>query len=110
MKRQIRFGVFETNSSSMHSLVMMTKEDFEKFKSGEMVWYEDQVSTKENLVQKLKEKSWYKNKSDEEILEMINEDARDYDNYNDDKETFYSEFVTKSGETIVSLGYYGYDG
>ncbi|WP_313584682.1 hypothetical protein [Lacrimispora sp.] len=30
MKRQIRRGVFETNSSSTHSLTMCSEEEFEK--------------------------------------------------------------------------------
>ena len=32
MKRQIRRGVFETNSSSTHSLVMCSEEEFEAWK------------------------------------------------------------------------------
>lgn len=32
---QVRKNLFETNSSSTHSLVMCTNEDFEKFKNGE---------------------------------------------------------------------------
>lgn len=37
MKRQIRMGVWETNSSLCHSLTMCTKEQFEKWKNGE-IW------------------------------------------------------------------------
>ena len=36
MKRQIRFGVFETNSSSVHSLTIVSKEEYEKFKNDEL--------------------------------------------------------------------------
>lgn len=32
---QVRKSLFETNSSSTHSLVMCTNEDFEKFQNGE---------------------------------------------------------------------------
>ena len=32
---EVRNSLFETNSSSTHSLVMCTNEDFEKFKNGE---------------------------------------------------------------------------
>lgn len=38
MKRQIRRGVFETNSSSVHSLTMCTSSDYDKWKNGELVW------------------------------------------------------------------------
>lgn len=34
-----------------------------------------------------------------------------YNNYNDEYlEEFYDEYTTKSGETIVAFGKYGYDG
>lgn len=36
MKIQIRQQVFETNSSSMHSMVIVSRDDFEKFKAGEL--------------------------------------------------------------------------
>lgn len=32
MKRQVRRGVFETNSSSTHSLTMCSEEEFEAWK------------------------------------------------------------------------------
>lgn len=38
MKRQIRRGVFETNSSSTHSLTMCSEEEFEKWKNGEILF------------------------------------------------------------------------
>ena len=38
MKRQIRRGVYETNSSSVHSLTMCTSSDYDKWKNGELVW------------------------------------------------------------------------
>ena len=37
MKIQIRKGVFETNSSSTHALAMATKNDWDKFVSGEYI-------------------------------------------------------------------------
>ena len=37
MKNVIRYGVFETNSSSVHSLCVCTKEEYEKFKKGDLV-------------------------------------------------------------------------
>ena len=38
MKIQIRTGLFETNSSSVHSLVMVSGNDYEKWKNGELVY------------------------------------------------------------------------
>jgi len=40
MKRQIRRGVFETNSSSTHSLTMCSEEEFEQWKNGELLFDE----------------------------------------------------------------------
>lgn len=37
MKTQIRRGVFETNSSSIHSLAITTTTDWGKFKKGELL-------------------------------------------------------------------------
>lgn len=36
--RQIRIGVFETNSSSTHTLVVCTDEELEKWKKGEIIY------------------------------------------------------------------------
>ena len=35
MRKIIRFNTFETNSSSTHSLIIISEEEFEKFKKGE---------------------------------------------------------------------------
>lgn len=35
MKRQVRRGVFETNSSSTHSLTMCMKSDYNRWNNGE---------------------------------------------------------------------------
>lgn len=40
--KKIRFGVFETNSSSTHTLCMCTKEEYKKFKKGEMFYNNDE--------------------------------------------------------------------
>ena len=36
--RQIRRNVFETNSSSTHSITMCMKSEFDKWVAGELVW------------------------------------------------------------------------
>ena len=37
MKRQVRVGVFETNSSSEHSIAVVPKNDYDRWVSGELV-------------------------------------------------------------------------
>ena len=44
MKISIRRGVFETNSSSVHSCAITTKDNFEGFKSGKL-WYKGNSDT-----------------------------------------------------------------
>ena len=66
MKRQIRIGVFETNSSSTHSLTMCSGDDYKKWEKGEILLNENwnikkQFVTKEEAIQHLKEKGYYKN-------------------------------------------------
>lgn len=45
MKKQIRFNVFETNSSMMHTLQIMSKADYDKFmeyeNNNDWVWDRD---------------------------------------------------------------------
>lgn len=37
MKQVIRLNTFETNSSSMHTLILVSKDDFEAFKKGDLL-------------------------------------------------------------------------
>lgn len=50
MKRQIRRSVFETNSSSVHSLTMCTQSDYDRWKNEELIydyWDNKLISTDE---------------------------------------------------------------
>ena len=116
---QIRNGVFETNSSSTHSLTMCTKEEYQSWMNGETylsTWLtkEDFVS-RERAIEVVNEK--YPNSiTDDMSKEDIEEELRNngfysYDNYWDEYlEDFKEEYTTKSGEVIVAFGQYGYDG
>lgn len=94
MKRQIRRGVFETNSSSTHSITMCSKEEYEKWRKGELLldyWSDNFV------------KATDENKN--------NEDCKTYDEYWEDCEfeTYEDSYTTKSGEKVIAFGYYGHD-
>lgn len=39
MNQSMRLDIFETNSSSVHTLSIVNKDDFEKFKAGELYYY-----------------------------------------------------------------------
>lgn len=101
MKRQIRRGVFETNSSSVHSLTMCMQSDFDKWVAGELVW----------------------NKWDKKLVPITDEIRNEvgdryssyltYDQFCDwdyiEYKTFKKTFTTPNGEQVVGFGYYGED-
>lgn len=123
MKRQIRRGVFETNSSSTHSLTMMMKSDYERWHTEQLYLYsygwgwefskpvENQLYTRDEAVEFAKKNRYCKdaNEIDDEILRDIGFISWD-DEGSEYLEGFYEEFTTPSGETIVAFGEYGYDG
>ena len=97
--KQIRYGVFETNSSSTHSLTICPDEEYKKFQSGELMY-----DTWDNgLVNK--------NALENQGEELDGENYSTYDEYFDDDslETFDETYITKGGEVIHVFGKYGYD-
>lgn len=123
MKRQIRRGVFETNSSSTHSLTMMMKSDYDRWQTEQLYLYEggygwefnkpikNNLYTKDEVMKFAKNNRYYHGEE-----EIDNETMRDMgfiswdDEGSEFLEGFYEEFTTPSGETIVAFGEYGYDG
>ena len=123
MKRQIRKHVFETNSSSVHSLTMCTNEDFKKWENGEVLYWRenDEFATKEEIVEKMKKRTWYDGSlrypdvdwnNENEISDIFSDEGIEtYDEYFDDAwfETYVEEYTTPGNETIIAFGYYGHD-
>lgn len=95
MKEKIRFGIFETNSSSTHSMTMCTKEDYNKWAKGEKILDKWEHKLVDVSPSNFKDKRLYTMKRYNEEIEY---------------ETFYEEFETPSGDKVVAFGYYGYDG
>ena len=96
MKQIIRSNTFETNSSSLHTLVLMSKEDFEKFKYKElfMTGRNETFVTKEEII------------TSEEFKKF----CPNYDEYNDKaKEDKFKEFSYEYMDTDYAEYYsYGY--
>lgn len=122
--RQIRRGVFETNSSSTHSLTMMMKSDYDRWHKEELYlfdgytyeWEFNQpvkgyLYTRDEAVEWAKKNKYYNDEEefDNEILKDVGFTSWD-DEGSEYLEGFYEEFTTPSGETIVAFGEYGYDG
>ena len=94
MKKNIRFNVFETNSSSVHSLCICTEEEFDAWKKGELYYdYWDDKFTKNSV------NEWH-------------EDNQTYEGFFEESwlETYEEHFTTPSGDKMVAFGRYGRDG
>ena len=112
-KKQIRIGVFETNSSSTHTLSIVKKDDYEKYKKGELLntsYDEITLATKDEL----------RNSGDyKEHLKFLEREDSDYEfeKYLKDETYRYShlfdvyevleEDVPDSDYVAISI--YGYD-
>lgn len=127
---QIRQGVFETNSSSTHSITIAPESDFNKWKNGEVYlndgWWssDDDPSkdktflTKDEAINLLGSYEYYKRNEDLNDMndEELNEVFRDWDiytfeNYWDDYlEDYETHYTTEHGDNIIVFGQYGYNG
>ena len=131
--RQIRKNVFETNSSSTHSLTMCTKEEYDNWKNGKLLfdsYYKKFVSSleltkadfekAENNYESHKQKyqkNWNqltKEEQEKYTLWYIKENKSmdeivtypEWLDRNDYLDTFYKEYTTKNNEKIVAFGAY----
>jgi len=96
--KQVRLGVFETNSSSTHSLTMCAKEDYDKWVNGQLF---------------LTENSKFVERKDYEGRGEYEDDPRSYEEWlcsNYYLTAFNSTHTTPKGEVVVAFGRYGYDG
>lgn len=116
--RTIRIGVFETNSSSTHSLTMCTKEQYEKWQAGE-IWLNDSYRNKgKKFITKDEGNEIIKERLGDVDEDDLPEALRDEDIYrtpqeylqDDDYEAFHKEYKTPGGETVIAIGYYGFNG
>lgn len=124
MKKQIRQGVFETNSSSVHSLTMCSSEEYEKWKNGEVLYWKDRdkFGTKEDIIEELKtlRYSWSKElcypdtnwENEDDVSDVFSDEGiGTCEEFFDNEwfETFEQSYTTPNGEKIVAFGYYGHD-
>lgn len=100
MKKQIRFGVFETNSSSTHSCCITSQEDYDRWIKGELLYkrYAGKIVEKPD--------NW------DEMEDYEKEDYQTYAEWlrDDYLEIYHESHTTPSGDKVVAFGKYGYDG
>lgn len=126
----IRQNVFETNSSSTHSMVMCMGDDFERFKNGETFLNESWGSasqfldkefvTKEEAIDIIVNSRYYDCSKNSDSLASMDKESFEklckefeiysYESYGSWFEQFADSFTTPSGERVVAFGYYGWDG
>jgi hypothetical protein len=123
MKKVIRHSVFETNSSSTHTLTICSDDEYERFKNGELYlnqsWskcFEDlpKFCTKE---QALEAKAKYDKENNVKVLledEDFFDEFRSFEAYQEEQNSsaegvFLETHTTKSGDEVVVFGYYGHD-
>ena len=127
--KTIRHNTFETNSSSTHSLLILTEEENNKISNGELFIeskYEETLITKEeadkifleaieeynsvnpedkiHTIEEFKETDWYLDNISEypcDIKVWSEKEGLDYD---------VTDYVSPSGDKIVIHAIYGYGG
>lgn len=107
MKLQIRKGLFETNSSSVHTLTLCMKEEFDDFKNGDMLW----DTWYENLCAPACAAKENDNDNDDNDNKrfLTYEEYEEYYGENCGHELFEELHKTPSGETVVAFGFFGHD-
>lgn len=111
MKKQIRMGVFETNSSMTHSLTICTDNEYRKWQNGEVYWrrWDNNFITIEEAKKEFELDSYGSDfdefRHDVGILTCDEFDDYDYIPF----ETFGETYITPSGDIIHAFGYYGHD-
>ena len=99
MKEVIRRGIFETNSSSVHSITMCSDDMYIRWLSGDGVYYDYDDDKLVEISEEVAESDSYRY--------LTYNEYRSYDRI--PHERFSEEYTTPSGETIHAFGYYGYD-
>lgn len=121
---KIRVGVFETNSSSVHSMIMCSGDEYEKLKSGELL-----IEKWGNKLMTLEEaKEEYRDVfrlntfhgeniddvPDDKVMSLLSEwdiavSLDEWLESNEYMENFEEKYITSSGEVVYAFGYYGHD-
>lgn len=115
MKKQVRLGLWESNSSSTHSLVLANENEYIGWQKGELYYckwaygYDGAKKGKFYTKDEVEAFATKKGYTLDSVLE--DKDFVDFDNFGSDEyEWFDDEITTPSGDKVYAVGYYGYDG
>lgn len=123
----IRSGVFETNSSSTHSVAICMKDDYDAWVKGKLFFNDSYLKEfrdagtfidKETAIKLLVDsgyrEDYLKSLDNDEFTKIIEEKGIythiGYLEYNQYLEWFDVAYTTPAGEEVVAFGMYGYDG
>lgn len=97
---QMRNNVFETNSSSTHSITMVDGATYADWKAGKVLFCDYPGKDEPNF------------KPVDEVPEADRDDWVTHDEYfeSDYLEGFEDSYTTKAGEEVIAFGKYGHDG
>lgn len=114
MKKQIRRGVFETNSSSVHSITMCMESDYEKWSRGKLLFNKETKEFRtEDDVNKIIEDELKDIEANKEIHRTwFRAEWKTIDEFWDTykyMDSFKQRFTTSNGDEVIAFGYYGYD-
>lgn len=109
--------MFETNSSSTHSITMCSKDDYDGWQKGEIYLdaYNSELLSKDEALDAVAEYTGLSveeiNDCDDKATLFLESKVYSFSAFKDDYtyEHFKDEFTTKNGETVVAFGYYGQD-
>lgn len=107
MKETIRRGLFETNSSSVHSITMCDDDTYTKWENGEILFsnWDERFLTKEELDSAMRVDDVDITNEDEVFDYMSDHEIYDYDDYWDriEYETYDETFTTKRYDMLDSI-------
>ena len=123
MKKQVRTGVFETNSSSTHAVTIVTDEEYQLYKAGKLhISRYAELATQEEYDKLLKEamEKAKKNYEKSEYLKQHYKTFEDYCDQNDiefdflynwNEDSIEVEHAEKdvNGVKVHALSVYGYE-
>ena len=124
--KTIRANTFETNSSSTHSMIILTEEEYNKLESGELYLKDDEVITKEeakNIFLKHMNEDKYMYDDDLSFEENIKNYLDEFEYYpseypqsletwkeGDELESDTNIYISPSGDKLKIICKYGYIG